>query len=219
MNAINAVKEWLTGTYNSKVVVLIASVLKPFAVFCVVIIILISGLDIYFKVNTEEITPTTIQAKVIERSMHIACSHMSCTKKIHESTSFKIRTYPIIAELGKPWDLRLNAETFEHEGSFDIHLSEHLFDDYIALTVFIFHELAHVKYSDHRLYQETEPTTEVLIKQCKDHNHVKQLTAKFAQKIDLESLTNGRIHGGKTALYYSRLPGNRVQDCEGYTNQ
>ncbi len=168
----------------------------------------------YLASNEVDVNPSIQQRKLISLSMKKICDYMTCTDDTLKSVTFKVRHYAPIADIGKPWDMFLYGVVYEDNGSKDLILSEHLFDDYLALTVFLYHEVNHVIYSNHRLYQGENPSPQTLIKQCEDHNHVKRLTSKFAFQYDVDRLNDaGFVPGGKGAVYYTELPGNLIQDC------
>lgn len=104
------------------------------------------------------------------------------------------------------------AVTFKHNENFEIRISETLFSSDIPLTVFLYHELEHVR-ADKSFSFDIHNNKEVM-EACFNHNQVKHLTTQFSETLE-RYLTEKNVvfDHYDSPRYIATLEGNQIKDC------
>lgn len=102
------------------------------------------------------------------------------------------------------------AYTHKDTDPIEIRFTQHVFDDTAAVTMMLYHELQHVRYSDHTLYDGAH-----VYEACRDHNRVKQVAQTHAGKLDAWFLSPKGQKIAYQALpgHYANDAGNTLEDC------
>ena len=98
--------------------------------------------------------------------------------------------------------------TYKSGGKYEINLSPFIFGDKNALLVFIYHELAHVRYTNFELYEDGDEL--LAFNQCVDHNVIKSKTLNFVSKVGL----NDMRYSHELVNSYANLSGNKIVECK-----
>lgn len=179
-----------------------------------IVIVLVSIIATYHTKKSPIEVPSLEQQAMISKSKTLICTidnHL-CDAIDFGIIDFKVIKLPQYLDIGKRLYWSHYAVADKTDSGYRISLTNHLFDDISATTVFIYHELQHVNSSDFSLYDEGGNEHD----QCVDHNRVKEMTSEFAKKLDLlvnakEGL-NLNMRGLPTD--YAKLPGNTIKSCD-----
>lgn len=165
------------------------------------------------KRATPQDEPTALQQAQIDQAIDAIChlDKIICQTATTEKIQYKVLNLSAVLDIGRTYYWSHYAVTHRTESGYQISVTNHLFDDLSALSVFLFHELQHVHSSDFKLYEESnDKKTE-----CIDHNDVKKATAVFAEKLEAWIQTpEGRLaRMTGSPIVFAKLPGNTIKDC------
>lgn len=176
-------------------------------------IVLLSIIAAYHTKKSPIELPSPEQQAMISKSKALICTidNDLCDEIDFEIIDFKVIKLPLYLDLGRRLYWSHYAVADKTDSGYRISLTNHLFDDISATTVFIYHELQHVNSSDFSLYDEGGNEHD----QCVDHNRVKQMTSEFAKKLDLLMNTKEGLELNMKGLPtdYAKLPGNTTKSC------
>ncbi|WP_444928330.1 hypothetical protein ACJJI4_23755 (plasmid) [Microbulbifer sp. TRSA002] len=181
--------------------------------FSIIVIVLLSFLASYHTKKSPIELPSPEQQAMISKSRILICTIDKdlCDSIDFGKIEFRVINLPLYLDIGKGLYLSHYALTNKTDSGYRISLTNHLFDDISATTVFIYHELQHVNISDFSLYDDGGNEHE----QCLDHNRVKERTTVFAKKMDL--LVNSKegleLNTKGLPTDYSKLYGNTAKRC------
>ena len=191
-----------------KKIIMKAHVISPLAiaiVFCAVL------LAVYSTDRAEKITLSNYQLTLINQASIKICQldEKTCNQIKKGNIQYKAIVIPSWLRPLNLFNFNHQAVTFQREGHYEVQLADVLFDDLNAITVFLYHEVQHIAYSDFALYS-AQPTYLTSLKNCLDHNKVKMLTLDFAIKLDeLEPVINDQM----SHIDYALLWGNEFNSC------
>lgn len=167
----------------------------------------------WIKRMTPEDEPTAYQQQQIDRAISVICrlDEVICKTATTESIQYKVLNLSAFLDIGRAFYWSHYAVTHRTETGYQISFTSHLFDDLSALSVFMFHELQHIRSSDFELYEDANRKKE----ECIDHNFVKQSTSAFTEKLEAWLHTpEGRLmRMNESPIVFAKLPGNTIKDC------
>lgn len=185
-----------------------------YAFVTAIIAILLSIIAEYHTKKSPIELPSPEQQMMISKSKTLICSidNDLCDAIPFEKIDFRVIKLPLYLDLVRRLYWSHYAKVDKTDSGYRVSLTNHLFDDISATTVFIYHELQHVNISDFGLYDEGGNEHD----KCVDHNRVKEMTSEFAEKLDLLVNTKEGLELNMKGLPtdYAKLPGNTIKSCD-----
>ena len=179
-----------------------------------VVIVLLSIIATYHTKKSPSEFPTPKQQMMISKSKALICKIdiALCEAIDSKDIEFEVINLPQYLDLIRSLFWAHYAVAEKTDSGYRISLTNHIFDDISATTVFIYHELQHVNISNFALYEEGADERF----QCIDHNIVKDRTSEFAKKLD--HLLSNKVGTELTMTYlptiYAQLSGNTAKICD-----
>jgi hypothetical protein len=162
----------------------------------------------YSQNKISAIAPDVRQKSLLNSAKEIICSidEAICVTEKNETIRYTVVNY---YDVLNQYYLFHKSVVCKTGNDYEIQLSRFLFEDIAALTVFLYHELYHIRSSDYSLYEKDASQ----LKKCQDHNKVKKATIVFVEKLDAWLKETDKHHSEKSAIFYSGLPGNKLDKC------